>query len=65
MFTGCTANVLCIKDKKLYFANAGDSRSVIYKNGQAIAMSIDHKPELPNELKGIEKAGDGYLMGEF
>ena len=48
MFTGCTANVLCIKDKKLYFfANAGDSRSVICKNGQAIAMSIDHKPELP------------------
>ena len=69
MFTGCTANVLCIKDKKLYFANAGDSRSVIYKNGQAIAMSIDHKPELPNELKRIEKAGgwvsDGRVLGNL
>ena len=69
MFTGCTANVLCIKDKKLYFANAGDSRSVICKNGQAIAMSIDHKPELPNELKRIEKAGgwvsDGRVLGNL
>ena len=39
------------KIKKLYFANAGDSRSVICKNEQAISMSIDHKPELPNEIK--------------
>ena len=31
MFTGCTANVLVIQDKKLFFANAGDSRSVICK----------------------------------
>ena len=33
MFTGCTANVLAIKDKKLYFANAGDSRCVLCKKG--------------------------------
>ena len=38
MFTGCTANVLCIQDKKLYFANAGDSRCVMCKKGQAIPM---------------------------
>ena len=69
MFTGCTANVLVIQDKKMYFANAGDSRSVICKKGQAIAMSVDHKPSIPAELKRIEKAGgwvsDGRVLGNL
>ena len=69
MFTGCTANVLAIKDKKMYFANAGDSRCILCKKGVAYPMSIDHKPELPNELKRIERAGgwvsDGRVLGNL
>ena len=69
LYTGTTANVLIIKDNKLYFANAGDSRAVISKKGKAQAMSIDHKPSLPNELKRIEKAGgwvsDGRILGNL
>lgn len=69
MFTGCTANVLAIKDSKLYFANAGDSRGVLCKKGTAYPMSIDHKPEIPAELKRIEKAGgwvsDGRVLGNL
>ena len=69
MFTGCTANVLVIQDKKLFFANAGDSRSVICKKGQAFPMSVDHKPSIPAELKRIEKAGgwvsDGRVLGNL
>ena len=69
MFTGCTANVLVIQDRKLYFANAGDSRSVLCKNGTAIPMSVDHKPSIPAELKRIEKAGgwvsDGRVLGNL
>ena len=44
---GCTSNVVYInKDlKKIFVANAGDSRCVMGKNGQAVEMSIDHKPE--------------------
>ena len=44
---GCTANVVFIdkKGKKIYVANAGDSRCVMGKNGKAGEMSIDHKPE--------------------
>lgn len=44
---GCTANVIYIdkKNKKLYVSNAGDSRCVMGKNGKAVEMSIDHKPE--------------------
>ena len=45
---GCTACV-CIIDtltKKIYFANAGDSRVILCKKGKAYRMSVDHKPEL-------------------
>ena len=41
----------------LYVANAGDSRAVLAINGKAEDMSIDHKPELEEERKRIEKAG--------
>lgn len=69
MFTGSTANVLVIQDKKLYFSNAGDSRSIICKKGQPIAMSIEHKPSISEEAKRIEKTGawikDGRIFGNL
>ena len=69
MFTGCTANVLVVQENKLFFANAGDSRSVICKKAQAFPMSVDHKPTIPAELKRIEKAGgwvsDGRVLGNL
>ena len=62
MMTGCTANVCCVDlaGKKIYFANAGDSRSVLCKNGIAYPMSVDHKPELDSEKNRIYKA-DGWV----
>ena len=69
--TGCTACVLSVdeKNKKLYFANAGDSRVVMCKNGIAEAKSIDHKPELQSEKDRIYKAegwiSDGRVMGNI
>jgi protein phosphatase 1G len=62
MMTGCTAHVCVIdeKEKKIYFANSGDSRGVICKNGIAYAMSIDHKPDLESEKTRIYKA-DGWV----
>ena len=71
MHTGCTACVLAIdeKSKKLFFANAGDSRVVMCKNGNAEAKSIDHKPELQSEKDRIYKAegwiSDGRVMGNI
>ena len=55
---GCTACV-CIIDsfsKKVFFANAGDSRVILCKNGKAYRMSVDHKPELEFEKNRIQKA---------
>ena len=56
---GCTACVCVIdnKTKKIYFANAGDSRVILCRNGKAFRMSIDHKPELEIENNRIIKAG--------
>ena len=60
MLTGCTATVCLIIDGKMYFANAGDSRIVLSKNGSAYAMTIDHKPDLDSEKNRIYKA-EGWV----
>jgi len=55
---GCTANVILIENmKKLYVANAGDSRCVLARGGKAVPLSYDHKPDNEEEKKRIEKAG--------
>ena len=55
---GCTAAVCVIdnKTKKIFFANAGDSRLILCKKGRAYRMSIDHKPDLEIEKNRIHKA---------
>jgi protein phosphatase 1G len=60
---GCTANFALIKDGFLHVANAGDSRSVLCRNGVAVEMSFDHKPESEIERTRIYKAG-GMVTGE-
>jgi len=60
MYTGCTATVCLIDDKKAYFANAGDSRIIVCKGGVAYPMTVDHKPDLDEERTRIYKA-DGWV----
>lgn len=61
---GCTANVIMIEDyKKLYIANAGDSRSVLGRGGKAVPLTFDHKPENDEERRRIEKAGSVITEG--
>uniref|UniRef100_A0A182X5E1 protein-serine/threonine phosphatase n=1 Tax=Anopheles quadriannulatus TaxID=34691 RepID=A0A182X5E1_ANOQN len=55
--SGCTAVVALLHGKDLYVANAGDSRCVVCRNGKALEMSFDHKPEDTVEYQRIEKAG--------
>ncbi|XP_046964799.1 probable protein phosphatase CG10417 isoform X3 [Vanessa cardui] len=66
--SGCTAVVALLRGNELYVANAGDSRCIICREGKAIDMSIDHKPEDTPELDRITKAGgkvsnDGRING--
>ncbi|GER30634.1 protein phosphatase 2C family protein [Striga asiatica] len=55
--SGCTACVAVVRENQLVVANAGDSRCVISRNGQAYNLSRDHKPDLEIERDRILKAG--------
>ena len=60
--------VALLRGKDLYVANAGDSRCVVSREGKAVDMSVDHKPEDDLERNRIEKAGgrvtaDGRVNG--
>lgn len=60
--SGCTAVVALLAGNELYVANAGDSRCVVCRNGTAMDMSLDHKPEDTEELERIQKAGGRVTM---
>eukprot|EP01120_Amphizonella_sp_Union-15-10_P010469 TRINITY_DN4193_c0_g2_i1.p1 TRINITY_DN4193_c0_g2~~TRINITY_DN4193_c0_g2_i1.p1 ORF type:complete len:412 (-),score=89.42 TRINITY_DN4193_c0_g2_i1:53-1288(-) len=60
---GSTCIVVIIRDKKLYVANVGDSRGVLCRDGKAIALSFDHKPDVPKEHERIKNNGGTLLMG--
>jgi len=60
--------VALVLNDRVLVANAGDSRCVACKNGEAVDLSIDHKPEDTEELNRIQKAGgrvsvDGRVNG--
>ncbi|KAJ8428812.1 hypothetical protein Cgig2_028017 [Carnegiea gigantea] len=54
---GSTAVVAVVTPEKIVVSNCGDSRAVLCRNGVAIPLSVDHKPDRPDELKRIEEAG--------
>ena len=60
---GCTAVVALFQGSRLYVANAGDSRCVLGRAGKAVDMSLDHKPDLPEELARIRMAGACVIEG--
>ncbi|KZV22230.1 putative protein phosphatase 2C 60 [Dorcoceras hygrometricum] len=59
--SGSTACVAIIRNNQLIVANAGDSRCVLSRKGQACELSKDHKPDLHAEKKRILEAG-GYVQ---
>ncbi|XP_015111433.1 probable protein phosphatase 2C 11 [Diachasma alloeum] len=66
--SGCTAVVALLQGNELYVANAGDSRCVLCRDGEAMELSLDHKPEDQPEMARIVKAGgkvtsDGRVNG--
>lgn len=55
--SGCTAIVAVIHQGQLHVANAGDSRAVLCRAGEALELSKDHKPTQEAELLRIQQAG--------
>ena len=59
--SGTTASIVLIKNLKVYVAHVGDSRIVMAKKTEnryeAVQLTEDHKPTLPDEKLRIENAG--------
>ena len=57
--SGTTCLVALLSDRELTVANVGDSRGVLCdKDGNAVALSHDHKPYQLKERKRIKRAGE-------
>lgn len=54
---GSTAVVAVVTPEKIIVSNCGDSRAVLCRNGVAVPLSIDHKPDRADELDRINAAG--------
>ncbi|CAI9295762.1 unnamed protein product [Lactuca saligna] len=60
-FIGSTAVVSILTKEYIFVANCGDSRAVLCRNGRAIPLSVDHKPDREDERARIESCG-GRIM---
>ena len=56
MDTGTTACVVLVTPTEIYCSNAGDSRGCLSRDGKAVPLSDDHKPDNHDELKRIQNA---------
>ncbi|KAM0822529.1 hypothetical protein ACQ4PT_071440 [Festuca glaucescens] len=54
---GSTTCMALIRGNQIIVGNVGDFRCVLSRNGQAIDLSTDHKPNDPGERARIEAAG--------
>lgn len=54
--TACLVAVDFVR-REVLCASIGDSRAMLIRNGKAIALSEDHKPENPGERARIQNAG--------
>ncbi|KAL3838440.1 hypothetical protein ACJIZ3_023031 [Penstemon smallii] len=59
---GSTAVVAVVTPEKIVVSNCGDSRAVLCRNGVAIPLSVDHKPDRPDELNRIQDAGGRVIF---
>lgn len=59
---GSTAVVAVVSPDKIIVSNCGDSRAVLCRNGVAIPLSTDHKPDRPDELNRIREAGGRVIF---
>ncbi|KAH0687704.1 hypothetical protein KY290_019307 [Solanum tuberosum] len=59
---GSTAVVAVICSSHIIVANCGDSRAVLYRGKEAVALSIDHKPSREDEYARIEASGGKVIQ---
>lgn len=60
-FDGTTVTMAMVLSEKIWVANVGDSRTILVKDGKAIQVSEDAKPEMERYEKTIKKLG-GFVI---
>eukprot|EP01130_Rhizamoeba_saxonica_P002323 TRINITY_DN1214_c0_g1_i2.p1 TRINITY_DN1214_c0_g1~~TRINITY_DN1214_c0_g1_i2.p1 ORF type:complete len:339 (-),score=71.79 TRINITY_DN1214_c0_g1_i2:1107-1994(-) len=60
---GSTCCSAIVRGRKLYILNTGDSRAVICQGDEAILLTTDHHPDVPEEKERIEACG-GQIVGK-
>eukprot|EP00475_Leptophrys_vorax_P002542 TRINITY_DN1141_c0_g1_i1.p1 TRINITY_DN1141_c0_g1~~TRINITY_DN1141_c0_g1_i1.p1 ORF type:complete len:332 (-),score=72.23 TRINITY_DN1141_c0_g1_i1:130-1125(-) len=63
--SGATAVTVLIENdtKRFWCANAGDSRAIMCRNGEAVALSEDHRVSNAAEVERIQKLG-GFIKNK-
>ncbi|KAL1550609.1 protein-serine/threonine phosphatase [Salvia divinorum] len=59
---GSTAVVAVVCSSHIIVANCGDSRAVLYRGKEPIALSVDQKPNREDEYARIEAAGGKVIQ---
>jgi len=66
MRDGTTAVAAYVRGGQLLVANVGDSRAVLSRNGEAVALTEDHRPSIESEQLRIEsRGGTVFHMGSW
>jgi serine/threonine protein phosphatase PrpC len=66
VYSGCTALACLIVKDVMFIANAGDCRALLFKsNGVIFQLNKEHKPNDPEELARITRAGGVVLNGRI
>ncbi|EJU06633.1 protein serine/threonine phosphatase 2C [Dacryopinax primogenitus] len=55
--SGCTATIALCDETRIWTANAGDSRALLFRGGRAQPLTKDHTPHRPEEWKRIVDEG--------
>ncbi|XP_038893719.1 protein phosphatase 2C 16 [Benincasa hispida] len=59
---GSTAVVALVCSSHIIVANCGDSRAVLYRGKESMALSVDHKPNREDEYARIESSGGKVIQ---
>ncbi len=61
LYEGCTATVAVVWSvggvRRVQCANAGDSAAMLVRGGQAVVLTVDHKPSAESERARLREAG--------
>lgn len=65
LFVGTTSVIAIANGTRLTVANVGDSRCVLCRDGKAVRLTVDHKPDLPEESAYIRSKGGFVREGRI